>query len=50
MKTKVIYEWDTSNQRSFSFEESKLLGDISEMLRRGCKIKELNEKMKVLNL
>jgi len=50
MKPKLIYEWDIIRERSLSFEKIKLMDEVSSMLKKGCKIKELNGKMKMLNL
>lgn len=50
MKSRLVYEWDVETQRKLSVEELKLLADVSRMLRGGCRVRELNKKLKMLNL
>jgi len=48
METRLKYAWDITTQRDFSARELEAVEEVSRMLSAGCKVKELNGKLKML--
>jgi hypothetical protein len=48
MKPELRYVWDITTEKDFSKRELQLMQEVSQMIVRGCNVKDIKDKLKQL--